>query len=55
MNPQNELKIWDPFTAYFHWFLVAAFAICYFTEGEPRWIHVNSGYFIAVLIVLRIF
>lgn len=54
LKPQHELKIWDAFVRIFHWVLAAAFAICYITEGKPKWIHINSGYIITVLVVLRV-
>ena len=38
----------------FHWILLAAFFICYATEGKPRWLHVYPGYLIGVLVVLRV-
>lgn len=54
MRKHDEVMVWDPFVRLFHWILVAAFAVCYLTEGEPRWLHTNSGYVIAVLLVMRI-
>ncbi len=54
MNRENEVKIWDPFVRLSHWFLAAAFLLSYVTAGHPRWLHVYSGYFITVLVVLRI-
>lgn len=54
MGDSQEISVWDVFIRMFHWVLVATFAICYFTEGKPRWLHVNSGYVIAALIPLRV-
>lgn len=54
MLENEEVKVWDPFVRLFHWLLVAAFFTCYVTEGKPRWVHVNSGYLIGVLVVLRV-
>lgn len=54
VQSEKELKIWDFFVRSFHWIVVAAFAVCYITEGEPRWLHVNSGYIIAGFVALRI-
>lgn len=54
MLENEEVKVWDPFVRLFHWLLLAAFFTCYVTEGKPRWVHVNSGYVIGVLVVLRV-
>lgn len=63
----TEITIWDPLIRWFHWLLVAAFCIAYFTEGEPfeaiqdrlesEWlqnVHVWAGYTIAGLLVFRL-
>ena len=50
----KTVKVWDPFVRLFHWVVVAGFLVCYITEGRPRWLHVNSGYVIGVLVVLRV-
>lgn len=54
MKSEIELTIWDFFVRSFHWIVAAAFAVCYITEGKPRWVHANSGYIIAALVVLRV-
>lgn len=54
MEASNEIKVWDVFVRLFHWVLAAAFFLAYATEGKPRWIHVNAGYLIGVLVVLRV-
>jgi len=51
---QNNVRVWDLFVRVFHWILVIAFSVSYFTEGEPEIVHVWSGYTIATLVVLRI-
>ena len=49
-------KVWDPLVRVFHWSLVAAFFIAYFTEPEDSRfaVHVWAGYFVGGLIVLRV-
>lgn len=54
MDEPGEIRVWDLFVRLFHWLLVLAFAVCYLTEGKPRWLHVNAGYLIAGLIPLRV-
>lgn len=54
MGENQEVKVWDGFVRLFHWVLVVAFAVCYFTEGKPRWLHVDAGYVIAALIPIRV-
>lgn len=54
MKSTDLVRIWDPFVRSFHWLLAVAFAISYFTEGEPLVVHVWAGYLVGILIVLRI-
>jgi cytochrome b len=54
MTRQHEIKVWDLFVRVFHWTLLVAFVVCYVTEGKPGWLHVNFGYAISGLVVLRI-
>lgn len=58
-SPENTGKpdwitVWDPVVRIGHWVLVAGFLICYLTEGEPEWLHVNAGYAVAITIILRV-
>jgi len=62
-----EVIVWDPLVRLFHWTLVAAFCVAYFTQGEPfealqdrmdgEWlqiVHVWAGYAIAGLLLFRL-
>jgi cytochrome b len=48
------VKVWDIFIRIFHWALVIAFAIAFFTEGEPYWLHTSAGFVVAGLVAARI-
>lgn len=50
------VKVWDPLVRLFHWSLVVAFFVAYFTEPEDSGlaVHVWAGYFVGGLIVLRV-
>ena len=52
----DVVKVWDPVVRLFHWSLVVAFFVAYFTEPEDSGlaVHVWAGYFVCGLIVLRI-
>ncbi len=54
MNPPAEIKVWDPLVRLFHWFLVAAFTLAYFTEDELQYVHVLAGYTVAGLLIFRL-
>jgi cytochrome b len=49
-----KVRVWDLFVRIGHWALVAAFAVAYLTEGEPRVVHTLAGYVVAVYVVARI-
>lgn len=56
MNPStgNAIKVWDPLVRIFHWTLVTAFAVAYFTdEDKVLFLHTWAGYLIMALIVIR--
>ena len=55
MNTPAMVKVWDPAVRLFHWSLVAAFFIAYFTdEKDVRDIHVIAGYAVLGLLLFRI-
>jgi cytochrome b len=54
MNKFTELKVWDPLVRVFHWSLVVAFAMAYFTEEDQLGIHVVAGYTVLGLVLFRI-
>jgi len=51
---QNQVYVWDMFVRLFHWTLVAAFTIAYFTEDDLLKVHVWAGYVVGALIVARV-
>lgn len=53
---EARTKVWDVFVRLFHWTLVLAFFIAYFTEPEDAGfaVHVWAGYLVGGLIVLRV-
>ncbi len=54
MNTESKIKVWDPLVRFFHWGLVIAFFIAYFTEDDFLTIHSWAGYFVLALLVIRI-
>ena len=54
MNNDTKVKVWDPLVRVFHWSLVSAFFIAYFTEEDFLSLHVWAGYTVLSLIFLRV-
>jgi len=55
MNTGNRVKVWDPWVRVFHWTLVAAFTVAYFTDDEELLLpHVWAGYAIIGLLLFRL-
>lgn len=54
MAAQARVKVWDPFVRLFHWSLVTAFFIAYFTEEDQLRPHAIAGYVVGALIVARL-
>lgn len=51
---EAEVVVWDRFVRFFHWTLVALFAVGYFTGGEAENVHTVNGYVLAALLILRL-
>jgi len=56
MNTESNrsIPVWDPAVRLFHWTLAGAFLVAYLTEDHWEPLHVNAGYLIGILIVLRL-
>ena len=50
----NSIKVWDILVRLFHWSLVLGFIIAYLTEDDYLTPHVYAGYFIIVLLAIRL-
>ncbi|VAX00351.1 Cytochrome b [hydrothermal vent metagenome] len=50
----NKVYVWDLFVRFFHWTLVLAFTIAYFTGDEESSLHAYIGYYILALIISRV-
>lgn len=53
-NQTGQVIVWDPFVRFFHWNLVAAFVLAWLSAEEVWNLHEQLGYYILVLIGLRI-
>lgn len=49
----KEIKVWDLWVRVGHWSLVTSFVICYFTQEDEYELHLQVGYFLLTLIVIR--
>jgi len=52
--PSRDIQVWDPALRLFHWSLAGSFLVAYLTEDDWATLHVNAGYLIGVLILLRL-
>ncbi len=50
----ERVRVWDPLVRYFHWALVAGFAIAYLVGDEVLGLHVWAGYLVLGLIAVRL-
>ena len=53
-SPSRDIQVWDPALRLFHWSLAGAFLVAYTTEDDWATLHVNAGYLIGLLILLRL-
>ena len=54
MDATTQVKVWDPLVRIFHWTLVIAFFIAYFTEDDLLKVHVWAGYTVLALVLWRL-
>lgn len=50
----NKTYVWDPLLRIFHWTLVLAFTVAYFTGDEETPLHIYAGYTILGLLGFRL-
>ena len=50
----ERVYVWDKFVRFFHWSLVALFALSYLTGDEESELHIYSGYGVLALVLARI-
>jgi cytochrome b len=48
------VRVWDPAVRLFHWSLVVAFIVAWFTGDELQRVHETAGYAIMVLLAFRV-
>ena len=51
---ERRVQVWDALVRVFHWSVVIAFFVAYFTEDDLLTVHVWAGYTVGALVVLRI-
>ncbi|NOY63108.1 MAG: cytochrome B [Gammaproteobacteria bacterium] len=54
MNGESLVKVWDPVVRFFHWSMLSAFTVAYFTDDDLLTPHVYAGYLILGLLVIRL-
>jgi len=53
-NTTEKIAVWDPFVRIHHWLLASSFLLAWASAEELEGLHAQLGYFILVLISLRI-
>jgi len=48
------IAVWDPVVRFGHWLVVVAFAVAWWTAGDPLQVHMLAGYTVAAVVVARI-
>ena len=54
MPTPNRLRVWDLFVRLFHWSLVAAFFVAWFSTDSIGWVHKGAGYLTLALVAARV-
>lgn len=50
----HTIRVWDAYVRFFHWSLVASFAVAWFSGDDWKALHLWSGYAAAALVAARI-
>lgn len=53
-SSDKTVMVWDPFIRVFHWSLVTAYLVAWVSAEEQAVVHENAGYFMLVLIGMRL-
>lgn len=53
-QPTGTVRVWDRFVRVFHWSLVAAFAIAWYSTESIGWVHKGAGYATLALVAARV-
>lgn len=51
---ERTVRVWDLFVRVFHWTVVVAFFVAFFTEDDVLLVHVWAGYLVGALVLLRL-
>lgn len=54
MSNNKQIQVWDLPIRIFHWSLVCAFFIAYFTEDDWLTLHAYAGYIVIALLLFRL-
>ena len=53
-KPTSVVRVWDPLVRLFHWSLAIGFAVAFLTEDDLLALHVQAGYLILGLLLIRL-